>query len=271
MHAEILTFRNVPCIRLHADGATALVALQGALVCSWIPADGRERLFLGDRARLDGSQTVHGGVPVVFPQFAARGPLPRHGFARTSAWQFDGVQGDDAMLTMAGDGTPAWPHRQHAQLRIAMDATRLTLTLDITNTGDAAFTFSAALHTYLRVADLAGCTLTGLQGCEYEDQTDGGLRHREQQQALVIDGEVDRIYGHALHPIELRDGPHVLSIEQHGFNDTVVWNPGEAIAAGFSDLSPGDHHHFICVEAARIQQPVMLSPGERWRGCQQLG
>lgn len=271
MHAEPLTFRDVPCIRLQADGATALVALHGALVCSWIPADGRARLFLGEHARLDGSQTVHGGIPIVFPQFAARGPLPRHGFARTSTWRWEGVQGNHAVFALTGDGTPAWPHRHLVQLRIAMDATRLSITLDITNTGGKAFAFSAALHTYLRVADLADTTLTGLQGCAYEDQTDGGARHRERERALQIDDEVDRIYADASGPITLREHGNALTIQQDGFSDVVVWNPGKHIAADFSDLSHGDHRRFVCVEAARIRHPVELAPGERWRGCQRLG
>ena len=56
-----------------------------------------------------------------------------------------------------------------------------------------------------------------------------------------------------------------------GFGDVVVWNPGEQLATRFGDLSPGDHRHFVCVEAAQIVQPVVLAPGERWMGMQRLG
>ena len=34
-----------------------------------------------------GSQAVRGGIPVLFPQFADRGPLKKHGFARDLPWQ----------------------------------------------------------------------------------------------------------------------------------------------------------------------------------------
>ena len=40
------------------------------------------------------------------------------------------------------------------RLRIAMTATTFAATLDIANTGDAPFAFTAALHTYLRVGDI---------------------------------------------------------------------------------------------------------------------
>ena len=67
MQAEPTTFRDTPCIRLHSDGASALVALHGAHVLSWIPADGRERLFLSERATFDGQAAIRGGIPLVFP------------------------------------------------------------------------------------------------------------------------------------------------------------------------------------------------------------
>src|SRR4051812_22855354 len=76
-----------------ADGATAEISRHGAHVVSWRPAtDGQERLFLSARSEFGGSSAIRGGVPVIFPQFAAEGPLPRHGFARTSEWTLLGVQ-----------------------------------------------------------------------------------------------------------------------------------------------------------------------------------
>jgi glucose-6-phosphate 1-epimerase len=76
LQSEPFQFNDTPCIRLRNNGATALVALHGAHVLSWIPADGRERLFLSERAKCGGGAAVRGGVPVIFPQFAERGPRP---------------------------------------------------------------------------------------------------------------------------------------------------------------------------------------------------
>ena len=76
-----------PCIRLDTDhGDSALVALHGAQVLSWTVA-GRERLYLSPRALFDGRSAIRGGIPLCFPQFNQRGPLPKHGFARNLAWQ----------------------------------------------------------------------------------------------------------------------------------------------------------------------------------------
>ena len=273
MQAEPTTFRDTPCIRLHANGATALVALHGAHVLSWIPADGCERLFLSDRAMFDGQAAIRGGIPLVFPQFAERGPLHKHGFARTTPWTFHGIDDEAALFKLADDGTrfPGWPHPFRARLRLQLTATQLSVTLEIATTGNTPFAFTAALHTYLRVTDIASVTLEGLQGCDYEDSANDGTLHREHNYELTFDGEVDRIHGDVVAPLALIDGNGALAIEQEGFGDVVTWNPGEQLAARIGDLSPGDHRHFVCVEAAQVMQPVVLVPGETWTGMQRLG
>lgn len=107
MHHEPTAFRGTPCLRLHAEGATALVALHGAQVLSWIPADGRERLFLGAQAELGPGSAIRGGIPVIFPQFGDRGVLRKHGFARLLDWSFDGIRDGTAWFVLEDDARTA--------------------------------------------------------------------------------------------------------------------------------------------------------------------
>lgn len=272
MHIDTVSFRGTPCIRLQNDGATALVSRHGAQVLSWTPVDGRERLFLSERAVFDGNAAIRGGIPVIFPQFGERGLLRKHGFARNRSWTFAGVAGDQAVLALSGDGSDAgWPHPFLARLRIALSDTQLALTLEIENTGTAAFAFTAALHTYLRVDDIAGVALEGLQGCDFEDSVNGGTLHRQHDYEVTFDGEIDRIYNDVVAPLALLDGGHRLDIEQDGFGDVVVWNPGAHLCARIADLAPDDWKRFACIEAAQVLQPVVLGAGERWFGVQRLG
>src|SRR5688572_25010680 len=75
------------------DGARAELYLHGAHVTSWRPAGaGGERLFLSAASEFRTDAAIRGGVPVIFPQFAGRGPLPKHGFARTAEWTLVGVE-----------------------------------------------------------------------------------------------------------------------------------------------------------------------------------
>lgn len=49
------------------SGQSVTVLLYGATVTSWKLANGEEQLFLSEKAHLDGSKPVRGGIPVVFP------------------------------------------------------------------------------------------------------------------------------------------------------------------------------------------------------------
>ncbi|QDA57167.1 D-hexose-6-phosphate mutarotase [Thermomonas aquatica] len=272
MHAEPTEYRSLPCIRIDAEGATALVALHGAHVLSWRPADGRERLFLSERAVFDGRAAIRGGIPVIFPQFGERGALARHGFARATAWRYAGIEGGGAVFELSGDGgDPAWPHPFRARLRIALAATTLALALEIENTGDDAFAFSAALHTYLRVDEIAAVAIEGLHGCDFEDSANGGSLHRQHDHDVRFDDETDRIYSDVVAPLALVEGERRLAIEQDGFADAIVWNPGQRLGARIGDLAADDWRRFACVEAGQVLQPVVLAPGESWRGRQLLG
>ena len=48
-------------------GEKVEVLLYGATIISWKSANGKENLFLSEKAHLDGSKAVRGGIPVVFP------------------------------------------------------------------------------------------------------------------------------------------------------------------------------------------------------------
>ncbi len=48
-------------------GESIEILLYGATIISWKDAQGAEKLWLSEKAKLDGSKAVRGGVPVVFP------------------------------------------------------------------------------------------------------------------------------------------------------------------------------------------------------------
>src|ERR1043165_4999618 len=77
-----------------SDGADAEIRLHGAQVTSWTTGDGSERLFLSGDAVFAPDAAIRGGIPVIFPQFANLGPLPKHGFVRTKEWRLINARGD---------------------------------------------------------------------------------------------------------------------------------------------------------------------------------
>lgn len=265
---------GLPCVELQTpDGARAVVSPFGAHVLSWQPAGGDERLFVSPRALLDGSGPIRGGVPVVFPQFANLGSLPAHGLVRQREWRLDAATADTAALSLQDDeaGRALWPQAYGLRLTVRLDGVSLVMRLDVTNRGADAFAFQAALHTYLHVHDLAALRLRGLGGAAYRDRADRGREGLQAGPDLVIAGDLDRIYPDAPPVVTVHEPRQALQAGLHGgFNDLVVWNPGAERCARVPDLLPGSYQHFVCVEAARIVQPAVLQPGQRWWGEQRL-
>jgi glucose-6-phosphate 1-epimerase len=254
-----------------ADGATATIHRHGAHVTSWCPAGDDERLYLSARSGFEGSAAIRGGIPIIFPQFATEGPLPRHGFARTSTWSLAGVsRGADGeaelelVLRDSPDTRAIWEAAFTAIVSVAIFSRQMAVSLSVENVGDAPFSFTAALHTYLRVHDVAAAEIVGLCGTRYRGE-DRSLVVDDAER-LRVDGFLDRVYVGAPSHLELHEGGRRLLIDAEGFPDAVVWNPGSERAAALADLDPGGERQFVCIEAAAVQEPITLGPRRRWSG-----
>ncbi|MCZ2499161.1 D-hexose-6-phosphate mutarotase [Xylophilus sp. Kf1] len=277
MAIEAVTFRGQDCLALNLpEGDRAIVALQGAQVLSWTTADGVERLYLSPQAVLDGRSAIRGGVPVCFPQFNQRGPLPKHGFARNRTWEaVSAASGPDrAVLALRDDDESRllWPHAFNARLEVALAPGSLTVAFTVENTGAEPLEFTLALHSYLRIADIDSTRLHGLGSLPFWDAVhDTEPEPLAPGEPLRFDGETDRVYQAAAAPLVMDDGQGRLSIAQDPvFGQTVVWNPGAALSARLADM-PGDgYRHMLCVEAAEVDTPVRLAAGETWSGAQRL-
>jgi glucose-6-phosphate 1-epimerase len=268
-------FRGLPSLSLTLPCGDCLrVLLHGAQLVSWV-AGGRERLYLSPCAKFDGKSAIRGGVPVCFPQFNQRGPLPKHGFARHLTWQADAAQTapDLARLTLRLPASAAtrqyWPPAFEATLTLELRPGSLQLTLGVCNHDDTPLHFTGALHTYLAVAEIAAAQLAGLEGQpEWDALTD---RHAAATGPLRFDGEFDRVYGAAPQPLVLQDGQGRLAIEQSAsWAETVVWNPGAEKGAALADLPADGYAHMLCVEAAQVMQPITVPAGAQWQGWQRL-
>jgi glucose-6-phosphate 1-epimerase len=258
----MIEYGELPAVRIEGPGgAQATVTLFGAHLVSWKSGDGQERIFCSARSSLDGSRAIRGGVPVIFPQFAARGTGMRHGFARVSTWRL-GASGSDggsafaqfelAQADLAPAHAAAWPYPFRLSLRVELLAHELRLSLEVRNEGKEAFPFSAALHTYFAVDRLANVGVDGVQNGE-----------------MLITDKYDHIHFGITDPIVLRSGMGALRLEQQGFPDAVVWNPGAADSAALADMEGDEYQHFVCIEPALVE-PIRLEAGAAWAGHHQM-
>lgn len=293
--------QNQPCLRLSLpDGDGALISLFGAQVLTWQTADGAERLYLSPKAAFDGISPIRGGVPICFPQFNQRvlqsRALAKHGFARTLRWhqQSATIQeiAEDAAhaandestaqltLALSDDDLPAtvraiWPHQFLARLTVRLRPGRLRIAFSVHNTGSQPWPFALAMHTYLRVDDITTAELSGLQGKRYWDAVTHlavpSVTHMQDLQPICFGSETDRVYQQAPSALWLRQTRDQLRIEQSAsFSETVVWNPGAALCSQLADMPADGYRHMLCIEAAKIDNPIMLATGKSWHGWQQF-
>jgi glucose-6-phosphate 1-epimerase len=256
----------------HASGSRAEAYAHGAQAISFVHPEFGEALFMSRHSRFGEGVAMRGGIPVVFPQFSADGPLPRHGFVRTAEWQV-AEQGDGRIVfrLQDDDATRAlWPYEWTAEVAVSLaDDLALRTDFSVTNRGRFGFAFTCALHTYLRLHDVRRSALLGLGGVSFRDRVTGGEKS-EREDILRVRGPVDRIYLNAPDRVSVRDGAgrRMLILEKEGFQDLVVWNPWAVAARALTDLEDEEYRDFICVEPANVGKPIFLDGGESWAGSQ---
>lgn len=266
----------------HPSGASCEVVLTGAHVSSWKTSDGLERLFVSSASKFGPGEAIRGGIPVCFPQFSGRGPLPKHGFARTSdEWNIESMSSEDGLcklsLTLSdSEATRAlWPHAFLLRYVITLSDESLCTEMELVNSGEVPLTFTAALHTYFAVEDVSQVRVTGLHGLTYEDNANGGATTGpEAQQEVGIPGEVDRVYLDAPERLAIHlgnaKGEQLVLTKSASFRDAVLWNLGEAKAPSMSDLGEGEWRKYVCVEPGAIGTPVSVPAGGSFSGSQRF-
>ncbi len=258
----------------HASGATAEVYLFGAHLTSWHPPGQPDAFFVSRQALFDGVKPIRGGIPVIFPQFADDGPLPKHGLVRTQIWRVEqsGVCPDGKVaVTLAledNETTRAvWPFRFSVELCIALDE-RLEVTTAVTNRDAVDFAFQYALHTYFSVGDIRRTRVFGLQGTRFLDCVGGNAEYVEDREAVGFSGETDRVYSGTGDEVAIRDEAacRTIGISKAGMPDVVVWNPWVEKSRRLADFGDDEYLRMVCVENGCIAVPVRLHPGQTWKG-----
>ncbi len=274
---ETIDFNGIEALRLNGPGgSSAIISKLGGQVLSWITPDGRERLYLSEAAVFDGSVAIRGGIPVCFPQFSDLGNLPKHGLLRTREWTLgDQRCGDDYALVALEisddeETRDIWPFPFRAEITLMLEVDRIDVEFCVENTGGEPFEFTGALHSYLRLVQVEDAALEGLYGCDYRDAANEDQIIRESGTELRIEAETDRVYHGVKRPLSLQAGNHSLTIQNQNFPDVVVWNPWVERCAALTDMPSDAWRQMLCVEAAVVEKPISVVPGEEWYGRQTL-
>jgi glucose-6-phosphate 1-epimerase len=272
--AKVLAGNNgLPKVRVTTALASAEIYLHGAQVTSWRPAGAEEVIFLSEHSQWQEGRAIRGGIPICSPWFGPKADDPKapsHGFVRIREWRLDSLTAEDdgtviVILSTESDEASRrwWPHEFRMVHRIVIGKT-LHLDLIVTNTGDTAFEFAEALHTYFRVGDARTVRVRGLDGATYQDNADAN-REKVQSGDLTFAGATDNVYLNTPGPVELVDPTlrRTIRTEKRNSATTVVWNPGQQGAAALTDLGDDEWQRMVCVEACNVRSAVVsLGPGQ---------
>ncbi|XP_020267062.1 putative glucose-6-phosphate 1-epimerase [Asparagus officinalis] len=234
------------------------VYLYGGHVTSWKNDHGEELLFVSNKAIFKPPKAIRGGIPICFPQFGTQGSLEQHGFARNRFWSIDTDPPPfpanntykafvDLILKPSDEDSKIWPHSYEFRLRISLTPGGdliLISRIRNTNADGKPFSFTFAYHTYFYVSDVSEVRVEGLETMDYLDNLKGNERFTEQGDALTFESEI--------------------------FFCAVVWNPWDKKAKAMADFGDDEYKHMLCIEAAAIEKPITLKPGEEWKGSQEF-
>ncbi|KAJ6923433.1 glucose-6-phosphate 1-epimerase [Populus alba x Populus x berolinensis] len=265
-------------------GSTAEVYLYGAHVTSWKNDHGEELLFVSSKAIFKPPKAIRGGIPICFPQFGNHGSLEQHGFARNRFWSIDtdpppfptnSKSFIDLILKPSEEDMQKWPHSYEFRLRVALGTggdLMLTSRIRNTNADGKPFTFTFAYHTYFSVSDISEVRVECLETLDYLDNLQNKERFTEQGDALTFESEVDKIYLSTPTKIAILDHEkkRTFVLRKDGLPDAVVWNPWDKKAKTMADFGDDEYKHMLCVEAAVVEKPITLKPGEEWKGRLEL-
>ncbi|NOJ05698.1 D-hexose-6-phosphate mutarotase [Vibrio splendidus] len=269
-NVTIVEHEGVKLVRVIHDKANAAISLFGGHVVSFQPQGQQDLIWMSQQAKFDGKTALRGGIPVCWPWFG-RIAAPAHGFARSSEWQLVEHRESEAGVIVSlglkpSEATQAvWPHQFDARLNVEI-GDQLKVTLDVKNTDLQPWTFSGALHTYLNVGDIHNTTTTGM-GAEYIDSLQGG-KICQGGSELVLTDTIDRVYTQPEAQIFVADKKldRTLTVENHGHNSAVLWNPWAEGATAMGDMQNDGYLTMMCVEstlhAPSLEAGKTLQPGE---------
>ncbi len=263
---------GMACAELNNPMGKAEIALHGAHLMNFIPKDQEAVLWMSEKSYFEAEKPIRGGIPICWPWFGGHpcdSNMPSHGFARLFTWEpvaSGNCDNGATFLELAlTPGLIADKFRTNdflVKLRVEVND-KLSAALIIDNTSDKDLSYSAALHSYFNISDIARIKISGLDGKTFIDTLDD-TRH-VQQGDITFAAETDLVYLDTEDTCVIDDPgfKRKIKISKFGSRSTVVWNPWDAKAQRMPDFGNNEYHKMVCVETTNAKADARtLTPGE---------
>ncbi len=252
--------------------ASTEILLHGAHVMSYTPHGEKPVLWMSGSSYFQPDKPVRGGIPVCWPWFGGHPSdksKPGHGFARIADWQVAEVdsQPNGTLVTLRLTEKDIPANLREFPFEISLEVlvgSELHVSLSIVNTGKEKMSFSAALHTYFNISDIASVAVEGLDGCKYLDTMDHIFK--VQKGIIAFEAETDRIYLNTPATCIIDDPGFCrrIKIAKRGSNSTVVWNPWIEKSKRMPDFGDEEYHTMLCIETTNAENDArVIVPAEK--------
>ncbi|KAK6158328.1 hypothetical protein DH2020_005642 [Rehmannia glutinosa] len=219
-------------------GASARISLHGGQVRSWKTERGEDLLFTSSKANLNPPAAVRGGIPICFPKFGNQVSVEQHGFVRNRMWIIDEnpapLQSIDSSTGIASIDLVY--KSTDADLRFWPHRFELRLRVILSVDG------SLTLISRVRNVDSKPFTFAFAYHTYFSI---GDIRYRWGSRS---------------------GGKEDFCDKKKGLPDVVVWNPWDQKSKTIPDFGKDEYKFMLCVDAAAIENPITLKPGEEWTG-----
>lgn len=232
---------------------------------------GHQLLYCSPLHDPNARRAARGGVPVLFPQFADRGPLKKHGWARDVEWELtdehigDDIHSVNLRLETNAETCPDWHYNARLDINVCASSDSLSLSLEVRNTGTNSFDWSGGLHPYWAVDDLLTCKVKGVKGTSTLDRFNPNKIIEEADLLRFNHGPYECLFESAA-ALELDTGNHIVELSFIDFDGWMIWNPGASESRKLQDLPPDHWKRFICIEPLALNKSTRLRPGDSFKG-----
>lgn len=233
---KFVQYNELPVLEVEHPKVKAKVALQGAQLLSWQPAQAEQDvLWLSEIEPFQRGVAIRGGIPICYPWFGTA-KTPPHGTARLQDWELSEhtVSEENVRLVFS--------LQNEAKIEMILGES-CSLTFTHLHQEPA----QLALHTYFNVGHIEQIEVQGLPTICMDKLTDNQVNVPSPRS---IRENVDCIYAaQAVNFIQDFATQRTIRIEHINATETVLWNPWQKAVGGMSENA---YQKMVCLETARL-------------------
>ncbi len=245
------------------------IAQTGGQICWYKKANHPHPIiWLSDNAILDDSKSLRGGVPICWPWFGRHvkdKTQPSHGLVRNIAWAVNTFDYTSETFTIELSPTQCEtvdfyvPEGVSLTQKITI-TDNLSIELTTNNQSKGNFEFSAALHSYFNIGEIADTEVIGLENSRYISEKTF-WQFENAPKVYRFREQTDRIHFDQSEVVSIRSPLHNIELSQTGHNCYIVWNPWKTVSDNTPGMGGDTWKGMLCIEPAAFKPSLNLKSG----------